>query len=35
MLNDEEKDSLDSGVANRHQIVHCQNVGVSYVRVNE
>jgi hypothetical protein len=35
MLTDEEKDSIESLVVNRHQIVHCQNVGVSYVRVNE
>jgi hypothetical protein len=35
MLTDEEKDSIDSGVANKHQIVHCQNLGVSYLRVNE
>jgi hypothetical protein len=35
MLTDEEKDAIDSVVANRHQIAHGQNVGVSYVRVNE
>lgn len=35
MLTDEEKASIDSVVANRHQIAHGQNVGVSYVRVNE
>jgi len=34
-LTDEEKDSIDSVVTNRHQIAQCQNVGVSYVRVNE
>lgn len=34
-LTDEEKDSVDSVVANRHQIAHGQNVGVSYVRVND
>lgn len=35
MVTDEEKDSIDSVVANRHQIAHGQNVGVSYVRVSE
>ena len=35
MLTDEEKDSIDSVVANRHQIAHGQNVGVSYIRVSE
>jgi hypothetical protein len=35
MLTDEEKDSINSVVANRHQIAHGQNVGVSYVHVNE
>jgi hypothetical protein len=34
-LTDEEKDSIDSVVANRHQIAHGKNVGVSYTRVNE
>jgi hypothetical protein len=34
-LTDEEKDSIDSVVANRHLIAHGQNVGVSYVRVKE
>jgi hypothetical protein len=32
-LTGEEKDSIDSVVANRHLIAHGQNVGVSYVRV--
>ena len=35
ILTDEEKDAIDSVVANRHQIAHGQNVGVSYVRVKE
>jgi len=30
----EEKDAIDSVVANRHLIAHGSNVGVSYVRVN-
>lgn len=34
-LTDEEKDSINSVVANRHQIAHGQNVSVSYVRVND
>ena len=35
ILTDEEKDSVDSVVANRHQIAHGHNVGVSFVRVND
>ena len=35
ILTDEEKDAIDSIVANRHQIAHGKNVGVSYVRVKE
>lgn len=35
LVTDEEKAAIDSVVANRHQIAHGQNVGVSYVRVNE
>jgi hypothetical protein len=35
MLTDEEKDSVNSVVANRHLIAHGQNVGVSFVSVNE
>jgi len=35
LLTDEEKDSVDSVVANRHQIAHGKNVGVSYVRVEK
>jgi hypothetical protein len=34
-LSDEEKDAIDSVVANRHQIAHGRNVGVSYVRIRE
>ena len=35
VLTDEEKDAIDSVVANRHQIAHGHNVGVSYIRVKE
>lgn len=35
MLTDEEKDSVNSVVSNRHLIAHGQNVGVSFVSVNE
>jgi hypothetical protein len=34
ILNDEEKAAIESVIANRHQIAHGQNVGVSYVSVN-
>jgi hypothetical protein len=34
-LSDEEKDAIDSVVANRHLIAHGGNVGVSYVRIKE
>lgn len=32
-ISDEEKDAIDSVVANRHLIAHGRNVGVSYVHV--
>lgn len=35
ILTEEEKDSIDSVVANRHQIAHGKNVGVSYVNIKE
>lgn len=35
LLTDEEKDSVNSVVANRHLIAHGQNVGVTYVTVSE
>lgn len=34
-ISDEEKDAIDSVVANRHQIAHGRNVGVSYIRVRD
>lgn len=34
-LLDKEKDAIDSVVANRHQIAHGGNVGVSYVSIKE
>jgi hypothetical protein len=34
-LSDEEKDAIDSVVANRHLIAHGRNVGVSYVSIKE
>lgn len=34
-LSEEEKDAIDSVVANRHQIAHGRNVGVSYVRIKD
>ena len=33
LLTDEEKDAIDSVVANRNNIAHGRNVGVSYIRV--
>jgi hypothetical protein len=35
LLTDKEKDALDSVVANRNNIAHGRNVGVSYVRVRD
>jgi hypothetical protein len=32
-LDGERKDAIDSVVANRHQIVHGQDVGITYIRI--